>query len=272
MRKANPILLAVTSLALVGCNESTAPPKDTTPPVAPQGLYSVTGDGQVTLYWTPNTDGDLAGYRVYEAPCADGPSCPYDRVGSTATTQFAVTGLNNGVKRYFAVAAVDVAGNESALSIQNWYDTPRPDGSAVLGNFVNNVTGAGWDYSAFSSKASDNPETDMFFGYNGAVYQMFTPDVLTDIQDAGYSSTLDAVDYAPDGGWSPTGTVELIPGHCYLVWTRDNHYAKFRVTGLSPTGVSFDWAYQTDPGNPELHARRARGESATPRPITWIRK
>jgi hypothetical protein len=49
----------------------------------------------------------------------------------------------------------------------------------------------------------------------------------------------------------------LIPGHCYLVWTRDNHYAKFRVTGLSPTVVSFDWAYQTDPGNPELHARRA---------------
>jgi hypothetical protein len=183
-----------------------------------------------------------------------------------------VTGLNNGVTRYFAVAAVDVAGNESALSIQNWYDTPRPDGSAVLGNFVNSVTGAGWDFSAFSSKASDNPETDMFYGYNGAVYQMFTPDVLTDIQDAGFSSTLDAVDYAPDGGWSPTGTVELIPGHCYLVWTRDNHYAKFRVTGLSPTGVSFDWAYQTDPGNPELHARRARGESATPRPVTWIRK
>ena len=104
MRKANPILLAVTSLALVGCNESTAPPRDVVPPVAPQGLYSVTGDAQVTLYWTPNTEGDLAGYRVYEAPCSDGPNCPYDRVGSTATTQFAVTGLSNGVTRYFAVA------------------------------------------------------------------------------------------------------------------------------------------------------------------------
>ena len=277
MRKAIPILLAVTSLALVGCNESTEPPRDTVPPVAPQGLYSVTGDGQVSLYWTPNTESDLAGYRVYEAPCADGPSCPYDRVGSTATTQFAVTGLNNGVTRYFAVAAVDVAGNESALSIQNWYDTPRPDGSAVLGNFVNSLAGAGWDFSAFSAKSADDPATDMIFGYNGAVYQMFAKNDVaglarTDIQDAGYSSTLDAVDYAPDGGWSPTGTVELIPGHCYIVWTRDDHYAKFRVTGLSPSVVGIDWAYQTDTSNPELHARPVRAEVVTPQPFAWIRK
>ena len=273
MRKAIPILLAVMSLGLSGCNESTtAPPADVTPPAAPRGLYSVTGDTEVTLRWLANTEGDVAGYRIYEAPCADGPSCPYDRVGSTSATTFVVTGLSNGVTRYFAVAAVDHAGNESQLSIENWYDTPRPEGSAVLGNFVNDPVGAGWDFSAFLARSQLDPATDIFFGYNGAVFQMFAMDALTDIQDAGYAATLDAVDWAPDGGWSPTGTVELIPGHCYVVWTRDNHFAKFRVTGLSSSVVSFDWAYQTDPGNPELHARRVRAESATPRPITWIRQ
>jgi hypothetical protein len=275
MRKALPILLAVMSLALVGCNDSststTAPPADVTPPDAPRGLYSTTGDGQVLLRWLPNNERDLAGYRIYQSPCASGPDCPYDRVGSTAAAQFAVTGLNNGVTRFYAVAAVDQAGNESPLSFEDIFDTPRPAGSTVLGNFVNSPVGAGWDFSAFSSKSSDDPATDIFFGYNGAVYQMFTKDVLTDIQDAGYATSLDAVDYAPDGGWSPSGTAELIPGHCYLVWTRDDHYAKFRVTGLSPNVVSIDWAYQTDPGNPELHARRVRGETASSRPITWIR-
>ncbi|MDP6461803.1 MAG: hypothetical protein QGH59_08480, partial [Gemmatimonadota bacterium] len=55
----------------------------------------------------------------------------------------------------------------------------------------------------------------------------------------------------------PTG-VELIPGHTYVVWTWDSHFAKFRVTeeyfttpGI-PAGVQIDWAYQTDLDNPEL--------------------
>jgi hypothetical protein len=270
MRTAIPILLAVAALGLTGCDETTAP-RDVTPPAAPRGLYSTTGDGEVTLRWIENTEGDLAGYRVYQAPCASGSSCPYDRVGSTAATQFVVTALANGVTRYFAVAAVDRAGNESALSVQDIFDTPRPEGSATIGNFVNSTAGAGWDFSAFMTRSSTDALTDIFFGYNGSIYQMFTRDLVTDIQDAGYASNLDAVDWAPSEGWSPTGTVELIPGHCYVVWTRDDHYAKFRVTGVNPNSVSFDWAYQTAPGNPELRARPVRPGSLEPRPIAWLR-
>lgn len=272
MRKLIPLLLAVLGLGLMGCNETTAPPRDTTPPAAPRGLYSVTGDGEVTLRWLANTEGDVAGYRIYEAPCGDGPDCPYDRVGSTSATQFVVNGLSNGVTRYFAVAAVDVAGNESQLSIENWYDTPRPEGSAVLGNYVNSPTGSGWDFSAFVARSGDDPQTDVYFAYNGSVFMMFAWDLATDIQDAGYASSLDAVDFAPDGGWSPTGSVELIPGHCYVVWTRDNHFAKFRVTGLSANLVSFDWAYQTDPGNPELRAKPVRNGAGERRPMVWAVK
>jgi len=190
-----------------------------------------------------------------------------------------VNGLGNGVTRFFAVAAVDQAGNESPLSYEDIFDTPRPEGSTTLGNFVNSTTGAGWDFSAFMARPSTDNLTDIFFGYNSSVYQMFATSVQvgpgsfinTEIQDAGYASSLDAVDWAPSAGWSPSGAVELIPGHCYVVWTWDDHYAKFRVTGLSPTQVTFDWAYQTDPGNPELRGRHVRSPVPERRTITWIR-
>jgi len=271
MRWAIPTLLALLVLGAAGCDETSTAPRDVTAPAAPRGFYSVTGDGQVNLHWLPNTEQDVAGYRLYMAPCASGSGCPYDRVGSTSATQFVVDGLTNGVTRFYAVAAVDHAGNESALSYETVFDTPRPAGSASLNNFVNGTAGAGWDFSAFATRSSGDPQVDIFFGYNGSVYQMFTPDVQTDIQDAGYASNLDAVDFAPADGWSPTGTAELIPGHCYIVWTRDDHYAKFRVTSVSASVVTFNWAYQTAAGNPELRARPARAETATPRPIAWLR-
>lgn len=277
MRKATPILLALAALGNAGCDDTTTAPRDVTPPAAPRALYSVTGDGQVSLYWLANTEGDVAGYRVYHSPCASGPDCPYDRIGATSATQFVVSGLTNGVRRFYAVSAVDQAGNEGPLSLENVFDTPRPAGQATLGNFVSDTTAAGWDFSAFSVKSSGDRATDIYFGYNLSVYQMFATNSYgpfepnTEIQDAGYATTLDAVDFAPSLGWSPTGTVELIPGHCYVVQTKDGHYAKFRVIGLTPSSVGLDWAYQTAQGDRELRARPAPPAPGTPRPLAWLR-
>lgn len=269
------LAIALASVTLLsGCNDDhVVAPRDQSPPAAPRGLYSVTGDNQATLRWLANTERDVAGYRIYMSECATGASCPYDRVGSTTGTSFVVAGLANGLTRYFAVAAVDDAGNESDLTYETVFDTPRPAGfGRALSNFVSAPASAGYDFSAYTVRDFEHASTDVFYGYNGSVAQMFAADASTDIQDAGYASSLDAVDWAPSGGWSPTGTVELIPGHCYIVWTRDDHYAKFRVTSISSGQVVFDWAYQTDPGNPELAARRVRDEdSARRRPVHWIR-
>lgn len=267
------LLPAFALAALVaGCNDDSVAPRDVTPPAAPRGVYTVTGDQQATLHWLANTEGDVAGYRIYTASLADGADGPYYRAGTTTQTTFVISPMTNGVTKYLAVSAVDNAGNESELSYDTVFDTPRPAGfGATLSNFLNGVTGAGWDFSAAMTRASNDPATDIFFGYNGSVFQMFTRDINTDIQDMGYTGNLDAIDYAPGAGWSPTGTVELIPGHAYVVWTRDNHYAKFRVTSLSATAVVFDWAYQTDPGNGELIVQRSTGEGPTDRPIAWLR-
>ncbi|MCE9627387.1 MAG: hypothetical protein K8R56_05675 [Candidatus Eisenbacteria bacterium] len=271
MRKAIALLGLLAALGLTACDDTTTAPRDITPPAAPRGLFSVTGDGQVSLFWTDNTESDLAGYRIYQAPCASGTSCPFDRIGSTTATQFVAGSLANGVTRYYAVSAIDRAGNESALSELDVFDTPRPAGSGVINNFVNGTAGAGWDFSAFGSRSSNDALTDMFYGYNGSVRQMFVPDLATNIQDAGYAGSLDAVDFAPNAGWSPTGSVELIIGHCYIVWTRDDRYAKFRVTSISNATVSFDWAYQTAAGNRELKAKPSL-ENNAPRPLVWIQR
>ena len=111
-------------------------------------------------------------------------------------------------------------------------------------------------------RLSADPATDMFFTVSGGTRLMVVPDAVTDIQDAGFHP-LDDLDWAPDAGWSPTGTAELAVGHSYYVWTRTNHYAKFVVTALSNTQVKFDWAYQVDAGNPQLLKTHPRAPLAT---------
>lgn len=254
---------------------SPAPTPDTTPPGAPQGLYSVTGDRAVTLRWLPNPEPDVAGYAIFIGPCPSGPACPYDLYGRTAETTVTVTGLVNGVTRYFAVAAFDTAGNEGPLSVGDVYDTPRPAGANVsLGNAHTSVVGAGWDFSAATKRSSTDPSTDVYYyAQPGGAALLVCPDVNTNIQDMGAAGTLDAIDYAPITGWSPTGTAEAIAGHNYVVWTRDNHFAKVRVTSVSPSALVFDWAYQVDPGNRELGARRvSRRLEASPAPAPPVRR
>ena len=269
-------LFLITSITvLTGCDDDPVAVRDVFPPAAPRGVYTVTGDHEVFVHWLENTESDVAGYRIYQAPCATGGDCPYDLVGTTTGVSFRVGSLANGVTRYYAVAAYDRAGNESELSREILFDTPRPEGTdRVLINYLDDGAASGYDFSAGAVRAWDDPATDMFFGTNGSVFQMFVP-ADTDIQDAGHAGDLDAVDFAPSAGWSPSGTVELIEGHCYVVWTWDDHFAKFRVTGLRstepglPARVVFDWAYQTAAGNRELRARPTR--RAGTRPVTWIR-
>lgn len=275
--------LVLLGLVLAGCSDDTTT-RPRVPPAAPRGLFSVTGDGRATLVWLANTESDVTGYRIYQAPCASGSSCPYELIGTVSApadeeyVQYVVTGLANGETAFFAVSAVDRDGLESELSWNDVFDTPRPAGSGlVLRNAFAELYDVGYDFSAFSRTDSPDPPTDIFYGYRvdstGYVYQqVFVPDYGTNIQDAGYATSLDAVDFASTQGWSPSGTVEAVVGHNYVVWTRDNHYAKFRVTAVSAGAVTLDWAYQLDPGNQELAVTPSTDDGVTPRrPVVWLR-
>jgi hypothetical protein len=281
----NRLLLPLMALGilLAGCNEKTMAPL--APPAAPRGLFSVTGDHEVTLVWLANSEADVVGYRIYEGPCG-GLDCDYTRIAAIPApvraeyVEYAVTGLTNGQTRFFAVAAVNRVGAESELSYDDVFDTPRPAGTGlVLNNYLASDTNIGYDFSTFARTNTIAPPADIFFGFYedtiGGIHQQMFAGNSADIQDAGYVTSLDRVDFAPDGesGWSPSGAVEAVVGHAYVVWTRDNHFAKFRVTAAGPARVTLDWAYQIDAGNRELRARPAAAADPSQRPpIAWLRR
>jgi hypothetical protein len=192
-------------------------------------------------------------------------------VGSTTGTSFTITGLTNALAVYPAVTAVDAAGNESGLSLDIVRDVPRPAGTGVTLSEVGLAPAtAGFDFSAATVRDTSNVGVDIYYDVLAGARKMVCKYTDTDIQDAGYSSTLDVVDVAPASGWSPSGSVELIPGHCYVVriGLTSVNYGKFRVTGVSATQVVFDWAYQTAVNEPELRARPAGEATRERRPLS----
>ncbi len=77
----------------------------------------------VTLAWDPNSEPDLAGYKVYYKTGASG--SPYDGTGATEgdspidvgnVTEFTVDGLTDGVRYFFVITAHDTEGLESDYS------------------------------------------------------------------------------------------------------------------------------------------------------------
>ena len=249
---ARALVLSIVLLSL-GCHKDnvTGVPVDR-PPHTVDGVYSVTGDGEVTIYWRANQESDINYYKVYRN---FSPTGTFSLIGSTPQDHFVDTGVVNGTTYFYAVSAVDLAGQESAeLSFENVFDTPRPEGFGVsLNNTFVTDPQSGWDFSAQARRSSLDLATDVYYGAQNGHFLMYAPPD-TRIQDAGFVALRD-VDFAPQAGWSADGQVEAIVGHSYIVLTRDNHYAKFEVKSRDASTMVMDWAYQIDANNPELTRR-----------------
>ena len=234
---------------------------DHTPPSVPKGLYSVTKDEAVYLSWYENDEEDFKEYRLYRQ---DDEDTYYYRIATTRANKYTDRGLDNGFTYFYTVTAVDRHGNESDFS-DVAYDTPRPEGSGlVIRDYHRYPNTSGYDFSRFAVVGFDEKGADVYLDYDDyyRVFFLCAADTLTDIQDFGYTGSLDDVNVAPEDGWSWVGWVEVILGHSYIVWTRDNHFAKLRVMGFNRSyGVIFDWAYQEDLGNPELAPRPGHAEN-----------
>lgn len=243
-------------LALTGCDDVYTVTYHCDGVHAPVGVYSVTGDEAVALYWYPVEEHDVDEYVVYRSTSAYG---DYYEVGHTSRDYFVDRDLRNGRTYYYAVSAVDPCGNESELSRELVHDTPRPEGfdARLYDANGDDWPRSGWEFAGYRALPWDHADTDVYYIRSDGANWMVAADMDTDIQDAGYAD-FDDVDWAPEKGWSPTGAVELIPGHVYVVWTRDNHFAKVRVRSVSGGTLVFDWAYQIDNGNPELGPRPPR--------------
>lgn len=68
---------------------------------------------QVTLEWDPNTEPDLAGYKIYYGTSSENYDMSVDVGNWTSCT---IAGFVEGVNYYFAATAYDAYGNESDFS------------------------------------------------------------------------------------------------------------------------------------------------------------
>ncbi|MGB8537856.1 MAG: hypothetical protein WCD57_15655 [Acidobacteriaceae bacterium] len=100
---------------------------DVFPPAVPQGLVAVAdaAAGAIDLSWTPDSDSDLAAYRVYRRDVQGG--LPAQRVASVGVeTSFRDTTVQPEHAYAYSVSAVDQSGNESKRSPEVEETLPRP--------------------------------------------------------------------------------------------------------------------------------------------------
>jgi hypothetical protein len=177
-------------------------------------------------------------------------------IASISATHLVDYGAVNGVTYYYAVSAYDFNDNESALSKEVVYDTPRPEGYGVaLSNYQTSPNVAGYDFSQYTILSYDDKNTDFFFENSNGHFYLDVWDE-SDIQDMGYTSSLDDISSAPMQGWAPSKSTEAVVGHTYIIWTWNDHYAKVRVKEVGVSRLVFDWAYQIAEKNPELRIIR----------------
>jgi hypothetical protein len=274
-------VLAALALFAAGCDDDDDIIYDfDDPPAVPTGVTTVTGDGFVDIFWNPVYEEDVVGYGVYRSTTLNGTYHRIATVPGRDSDYYRDSGLTNGLTLFYAVDAFDDEGQESELSFEDAFDTPRPAGTnlTVLAR-QEDPSRAGIDFSDHALPsfvtAYNALDTDVFFHrLDGILYAKGTQIAgsWNDLQDLGWTESMDDVSWAPDQGWSlsPNG-VELIEGHTYVVWTWDSYFAKFRVVDIfdspvGPTGARVDWAYQIDQNNPELRSfyTKNRKSRATP--------
>ena len=92
---------------------------------------------EVTLLWDPNTESDLAGYKVYYNTRSSGTpydgtgidqgdsgfNIPLDNLATPDNPSFSLTGLQDNEFYYLVLTAVDSSGNESGYSNEIVYET-----------------------------------------------------------------------------------------------------------------------------------------------------
>ena len=79
---------------------------------------------QATLSWNPNSESDLAGYKVYWGTSTGSYQWSLD---VKDVNSYTISNLTEGESYFFAATAYDFTGNESGYSNEVSYDVPIPD-------------------------------------------------------------------------------------------------------------------------------------------------
>jgi hypothetical protein len=157
-----------------------------TVPISPADLRAAAGDSKVVLGWEPNTEIDLAGYRIYRTDTG--------LLTETAGTSYLDLVVTNGTTYSYYVRTIDIAGHESLSSTivsAQPYDiipytyttsiaytgivTNASDAAGPPDGFASGITGTGMIILDFGVDRGiiDGPDYDM------VLFEWFNPGVFT---------------------------------------------------------------------------------------------
>jgi hypothetical protein len=245
---------------------------------APLTLTPTSQDRAIALSWSDNAfTSDPQGFKIYRVYSAgydlDSGLCgaAWSLEGSTVAPEFISGALTNGSPRCFGVSAISIEGFESLWSPVR-SDTPRPDARNIV-VFARQYSAAGsgfrfWrdlngngrsDPNEIGLVGSGNAPDIDFSVERDVSGDLFLTPVRSGTGVIAYGAIpvedLTSIDYAPNVFY-PAAGLSAVPGWGY-VFEMDGgdgfvRYGAVRVTHVGQDYLILDWAYQTDPGNPEL--------------------
>ena len=238
---------------------------------APSWLSSISLDRAVHLSWSANARTANSAlfdyYRVYSTPYdLDRNVCEgagWVLEGTTVSEDYLASGLANGSPRCFAVSTISRDGHESLWTTPR-ADTPRFDArNVLLDAFESYPATSGFTFFRAASNnfgvVESGSRGDIDFRIersdDGALWLApVRSDVLVALYSTEPVEDLTSVDVAPHTGFG-RGAIEAVPGYAYVfavTYADGLHFGAVRVTHVGRDYLILDWAYQSDPGNPEL--------------------
>ncbi len=114
------------------------------PPSVPAGLNATVSNTSINLTWSPNSESDLAGYRIYRADSSN-----FEIIGFTDKSKNSYSDLTGIPPKTFSykISAYDLYGNESALSGQITETTTTASDSLLLDMVQQATFKYFWDYA-----------------------------------------------------------------------------------------------------------------------------
>jgi endonuclease I len=231
-------------------------------PSAPTGLAATPGVGYIDLSWNPNTESDLAGYRVFRSESAAGPfNTPLTEIAPPFNF-FRDSTISPGTPTYYHVTAFDSDGNESGLSNQataaSIVDDTAPAAPTGFGVFAGNgFLFIQWDANSENDlagyrlyRSTTTPPTDLYQS-PGASASGFLDESVTN--GTRYYYLLTAVDTSGNES-EPTEVRSAVPGIAGTGCGIDlilSEYAKGTVGFnralelFNPTGAAIDLSAYT---------------------------
>lgn len=158
------IIMITTAIYMIGCSSlphsNPLESADLTAPSVPSGLAATKRNGQVSLSWTANSEGDLAGYNVYsDSTSWSDYYCVKVNSSLVTANSYTDTPSNSYSTWLYKITAVDTSGNESSKSS---LCTPTTDTTAPAA--PTGLTGTAGD-SKVTLSWTANTESDLS-GYN----------------------------------------------------------------------------------------------------------